>query len=64
VTLEILEAIPLQGQLTQTGFSGEFYWAGIRSGNAISTAASGRDVIFQQWKRQNTPGELHLCGCC
>jgi len=45
--LEILEeAIPLQGQLTQTGFSGEFYWAGIRSGNAISTAASGRDVIL------------------
>jgi len=44
---EILEeAIPLQGQLLKRDSVVNFLLQVIRSGNAISTAASGRDVIL------------------
>lgn len=63
VTLEILEeAISLQGQLTQTGFSGEFPTGRVLF-EQVTLSHQRRlvEMLFcrpGQWKRQNTPGEL------
>ncbi len=63
VTLEILEeGIFLQGQITQTGFSGEFPTVRVLF-EEVTLSQQRRlvEMLFcrpGQWKRQNTPGEL------
>ena len=63
VTLKILEeAISLQAQLTQTGFSGEFPTGRVLF-EQVTLSQQRRlvEMLFcrpGQWKRQNTPGEL------
>lgn len=63
VTLAILEeAILLQGQLTQTGFSDEFPTGRVLF-EQVTLSQQRRlvEMLFcrpGQWKRQNTPGEL------
>jgi len=54
-------AIPLQGQLTQTGFSGEFPTGQVFDQVTLSQQRRLVEMLFcrpGQWKRQNTPGEL------
>lgn len=63
VTLEILEeAILLQGQITQTGISGEFPNVQIVFEQVtLSQQRTLVEMLFcrpGQWKRQDTPGEL------